>query len=139
MAEQKSFILQIQEDCLDSNVPVVQILRKAKVVATKLELEDFLRWLNDELDGYTCDTEGLPAYRVLTGEPKAYNPYHGWQTILFKNPNHAMVISTAPINQSMGPMEEIILDPQKGRVFIFPYHPVRFKCSLNFNLTLTEP
>ncbi len=48
MAEQKPLILQIQEDCLNTSIPVVQILRKAKVAATKLDLTDFLKWLNDK-------------------------------------------------------------------------------------------
>ena len=123
MTEKKSLILDIQENCLDSNVPVVQILRKAKVVAAKLELEDFLKWLNDELDGYTCDEEELPPYRVSTGEPKAFNTYHGWRTIQFTNPDHAKMISTATIKQPIGPMEKMMLSQQAGSILIFPYSP----------------
>jgi len=123
MTEKKPLILQIQEDCLDRSIYVSQILRKAKVAATKLELEDFLKWIDDELNGYMCTAKELPLYRFLTGAPKGYNPYHGWQSIIFKNPDMAKIVSGAPINQAIGPMEEMLLHKPEGQTFIFPYDP----------------
>ncbi len=120
---QESLILQIQRDCLNNNVPVSQILRKAKVVATKLELEDFLKWLNDELDGYASSKESpLPPYRTIVGEPKGFNPYYGyWQSI--GSSGLVEAISKVPINLAIGPMEETLLSLKKGEHLIYPYPP----------------
>jgi hypothetical protein len=123
MAEQKPLILQIQEDCLNNRTPVSEILRKAKVAAIKLDLDDFLEWINDELEGYKCDADELPLYRILTGTPKAFNPYHGWQPIIFRNSDMARGLSTAPINQAIGPMEDTMSNRSKGEILVFPYSP----------------
>ena len=85
MLNSEPLVLQIQKYCLDDNTPLVNILRKAKLVATKLELEDWLEWINKELDGYTCNTEDLPPYRIIKGTPKALHPYRGWQPIIFED------------------------------------------------------
>ncbi len=124
MTEKKPLILQIQENSLDSSVPVSQILRMAKVAATKLELKDFLKWINEELDGYTCEVDELPSYRMITGTPKVFNPRRvGWDAIIFDNPDLAKLISTAPIDQAIGPMEELLFNRSKGKILVFPYSP----------------
>jgi len=121
MISNTPLILQIQADCLDTNVFVANILRKAKVAATKLELRDFLEWIDKELNGYT---DNVPNYRQISGEPKAWNPYHGWQPILTKNGMFAEVISRAPIGQAIGPMEEEVRKPRSPDfMLIFPYPP----------------
>lgn len=44
-----SLVEQIQADALDRTVPVTDLLRKAKVVAIKLDLPDLLAWSEAEL------------------------------------------------------------------------------------------
>lgn len=44
-------VLQLQSEALNHSVPVLQLLRKAKVIASKLGLEDALVWIDRELDG----------------------------------------------------------------------------------------
>ncbi len=125
MVKQESLILEIQEDCLDKDVSVATILRKARVVATKLELKEFLKWLADESDGYSCGVEEIPEYRILTGTPKALNLYHGWQAIVFSNQDVAKAFSTAHINQAIGPMEDMEIRKPNDGVLYFPYDPKR--------------
>ncbi len=108
---------------MDSNIPVAKLLRMAKAIATKLSLDDALVWIDRELDGYMhLDLNDLPNYRRITGEPKYWNPFHGWQTIVFDDPGLARACSQAPLGESLPAMEQDLLkggDSQRG----FPYTP----------------
>ena len=75
----KSLVLELQAEALDSSIPVSDLLRKAKTVAVKLGIKDFLNWIENELNGY--GDEKIPDYRIVEGETKFNNPYHGWQSI----------------------------------------------------------
>jgi hypothetical protein len=55
---------QIQADLLDPTVPLSNILRKAKVLATQLGSDELALWVSQELNGYENKSE-LPDYRVL--------------------------------------------------------------------------
>ena len=78
MAE--GIVLQLQEEALDENVDIETLLRKAYVVARKLQLKDFEEWITNEQNGYQKD---VPEYRMIGGEIKAWNPYHGWIPVIF--------------------------------------------------------
>ena len=67
-------VSELQRDALDTNVKVSELLRKAYVVATKLNIPDFKNWIQKELNGYGFDKDEIPNYRLLTGEIKYYNP-----------------------------------------------------------------
>lgn len=123
MEERTPLILQIQDDCLNYKVPVVQILRKAKVAAVKLQLSDFLAWINSELNGYDCEIDKLPPYRIVEGRPKAFNPVHGWKPILFEDVEFARLLSKAPIGQAIGPLEEMLSHPKGDSLYSFTYPP----------------
>ncbi|MGA8567996.1 MAG: hypothetical protein WB580_09420 [Candidatus Binataceae bacterium] len=73
-----SLVAQLQEAALDRNVPVEDLLRRAKVVASKLDLHQFLSWIDREMKGYGRDDQ-VPEYRQLSGTVNAFNPYHGWR------------------------------------------------------------
>lgn len=108
MPAQQPIILQLQMDAADPEMSVASLLRKAKIIATKLDLNEFLEWVNKELNGYDGPVKDLPAYRQVSGEPKAFNPYHGWQPVMFSNAEHRKFYSSAPIGQAIGPLEEIV-------------------------------
>lgn len=71
---------ELQREALDPNVPVTQLLRRAKVVAVKLKLDMVSDWLDAELNGYE-DEATVPEYRVQPGQAKWFNPYQGWLPI----------------------------------------------------------
>lgn len=75
----KSLVLELQADALNSSVSVLDLLRKALVVATKLGVEKFHTWVELELDGY--NRIPIPEYRSIRGQLRAWNPSHGWQVI----------------------------------------------------------
>jgi AbiTii-like protein len=115
-------VRKLQADALDPNVPVVNLLRTAKTVATKLDLKDALVWIDRELNGYMeMSVADLPPYRRLHGTPEAFDPYHGWKTIHFESTEHAKIFSQAPIGIAIGALEKDLGAPRSG--LAFPYSP----------------
>lgn len=103
-----TIIQQLQIDASNPDVSVSSLLRQSKIIATKLDLTDFLIWVNRELNGYgETSSEIVPAYRKITGEPKVLNPYYGWQPILFKNAQERDCFSNRLIGQAIGTLEEV--------------------------------
>lgn len=114
-------VLKLQADAMDISVPVASLLRNAKAIATKLGLDDALIWIDHELDGYVdVAVEDLPPYRNLNGEPKAFNPYHGWQPMIIDDAKLQKIISAAPISQALGTLEKMAHSKESGQ-FWFPY------------------
>jgi hypothetical protein len=60
-----------------------QLVRRAKVVASKLSVQEPLAWISHELDGYPKDV-ALPSYRKVPSELKAQNPFHGLIPVEFQ-------------------------------------------------------
>jgi hypothetical protein len=123
MTKTLPLVRQLQAEAIDPDVPVSKLLRLAKVIATKLNQEDALKWINGELDGYMDGVAtDVPQYRLLGGQPKGYNPYHGWQTIQFEDAKTAKTFSTVPLGQSIGSLEKDLTKGDRGS-FIFAYPP----------------
>ena len=118
-------IIQIQRECLDKEISVSDILRKAKVAAVKLELVDFQEWINNELNGYTKSAEELPPYRQLHGELKVFNPYRGWQPVFFEDPSSDKRYSSAPLGQAIGPLEAGLRETKPKSFHAFSLSPER--------------
>ena len=79
-------VIELQQEALKSDFDIMSLLRKAYLVAKKLKLQEFEEWINNELNGYG-DKEEIPEYRLLRGEIKAWNPYHGWIPVILTNEN----------------------------------------------------
>jgi len=121
-----SIVLDLQKAALSEDVSVANLLARAKVIATKLDLKDALLWINNEIEGYpNTKASDLPAYRQIYGEPKAWNPYHGWQPILMRDANSAKWLSYAPLSQAIGAIEKMMhqMKDNSGGAFTFPYPP----------------
>ncbi len=59
-------VIQLQQDIIDGNNDVMLLLRKARLIADKLELNDFIKWIDLELGGYEClSEENFPKYRKI--------------------------------------------------------------------------
>lgn len=76
-----SIVEELQRGAMDGNTPVSDLLRMAKVISVKLNLPDLAQWVDCELNGY--GTTEVPPYRILRGQLKGKNPFHGWQPVLF--------------------------------------------------------
>jgi hypothetical protein len=115
-------VLQLQADAIDANVSASNLLRKAKIVATKLELPEFLAWINNELNGYE-NLDSLPPYRKMMGNPRALNPYRGWQPILSSTAEHDELLSSSFLGQAVGEIEEMLARQTEGASFTMSYPP----------------
>ena len=84
MNNMAGIVLELQKEILSPNCDIVNVLRKAHLIAVKLKLSDFDQWIQYELNGYTDQSE-CPEYRKQQGILKYYNQYHGWCSILIQN------------------------------------------------------
>src|ERR1700691_3908877 len=94
-----SLVEQLQAEAMNLSLPVVGLLMKMKALATKLDLKELLEWVDRELAGYAI-TDDIPAYRMVQGEFKVWNPYHGWQPIFF--PKSVKVPATRGVTSPIG-------------------------------------
>ena len=116
-----SIVLELQRDALDEKIRTSSLLRKALVVAKKLRIKEFEEWTNKELSGYqSADT--TPHYRLLRGEVKAWNPYHGWVPVYFSNPQQAEAYSLRGCGQAIPEIEGLLPTLQKPNgYFVMPF------------------
>lgn len=119
MGKQVSLVLELQKLASDSNVSVADLTRKALIVASKLSLHDFKKWLQLELQGY--GNEPRPAYRTIRCEIKAYNPYHGWQQVIIPTENMEEALTSASMIQCVGELESLVNQSDEGQLVVpFP-------------------
>lgn len=98
-----SIVEQIQRDALDPAIPVSSLLRRVKLAAAKLALGDVETWVERELNGYNGK---VPDYRILTGSPKALNPYVGWIPLSGAG---VVDISQKGVGQSIASLEDLLV------------------------------
>jgi len=99
-------IVEIRNDIIGDKESITSVLRKAKVLAKKLGLRELSKWIGYELEGYP-DKESLPNYRIISGEMKAWNPFHGYVPIYFKGPKEAETFSSKPLYDSIIQIEKV--------------------------------
>jgi hypothetical protein len=117
-----SLVLELQQEAMDPRTGVRDLLRKASVVATKLNIEELQDWVERELHGYKTSDQ-IPEYRSLNGQVKVYNPYHGWQPLIFANPEVARAFSQTDNRQPIGELENLLENADSNSTFQIPFPP----------------
>ncbi|MBR1421865.1 MAG: ABC transporter substrate-binding protein [Ruminococcus sp.] len=102
-----SLVLELQRELLAPNCDIVSSLRKAHIIASKLNLTEFDSWILSELNGYKCDENEIPEYRRIMGELKALNPYHGWTPVLFQDGKMEETICHRKLDDSISAIIEL--------------------------------
>ena len=103
-----SLVLELQQDILNPDCDVLNALRKAHLIASKLKLTEFDEWLQHELNGYLdIDNIAIPEYREVKGSLKAYNPYRGWIPAQFINDEIEKTVCVQKMWQSLGELQEL--------------------------------
>lgn len=122
-----ALVQELQKDALDPTVRVSDLLRKASVVAFKLNLRDSTQWIEDELKGYPNKApEEVPDYRRLKGEVKGFNPYRGWQPVIFENTETHELVSERSAQQSVGELDDLLASSKGETTFHMEYpHSVK--------------
>ena len=72
----KSLVLDFENKINDKNYSITDLLRHCLIIARKLKQNEFVEWINNELNGY--ENKKVPTYREIPLYIKFYNPYHGW-------------------------------------------------------------
>lgn len=108
-----SLVLELQRDALDSSVLVLDLLRKASVVAYKLDVKELQEWVKFELDGYSKLPQ-LPDYRFVNGELKARNPFHGLIPVMLDDAKISDLISKRPVSESISELEYMLGESKSG-------------------------
>lgn len=99
---------EIQAAALDRTVPVTDILRRVKLVASKLGLTDALEWVNDELNGYhQKELKEIPPYRVSSGRLMENSRFHG-QRLAYGDPESIAAMSVVVLNEPIASVEASI-------------------------------
>jgi hypothetical protein len=136
-----SLVEELQRDALDSSVSVLDLLRKALVVATKLNIDEFKEWIELELKGYSGQ-ETVPDYRNVVGEIKAYHPYnlfYGWIPCILPDDINQMVSKNA-LFQSISELQNLV---EKSENFLYVSTPFQdilrelFDSETNYSLKIS--
>lgn len=134
-----SVVLELQRDALDRTMSITDLLRKSLVVSRKLKISDFEQWVLKELNGYG-DNNDVPEYRIISGQVKAWNPYHGWQPVFFKSSEKESILSKRACGQTVAEIESLIKDRSDGGDFHMPFSPEvlnMLRKSIKFNTEIS--
>ena len=117
-----SLVLDLQKELMDRNCDILQALRHAHVIAVKLGLDEFDKWIQYELNGYPKNDEVVPKYRFVTGTLKAKNPRLGWIPAVITDRSKDNPLNTMPIYESLSALLEIKRQTKTG-TFIYTFPP----------------
>src|SRR5574338_44709 len=116
-----SLVLELQRDALDPDVSISSLLRKAHVVARKLDVREFQQWTSNALDGYP-DRAPVPEYRVIHREVKAFNPYNRiWMPMVMENAEEAERLSKRGNNHRVAELEALLESKERKGVLPMPF------------------
>ena len=102
-----SIIIELQNEALDRDVPLSDLLRKALVVARKLNIKDFDVWISKELEGYSENSE-IPNYREMIGVVEGWDLTRGWQPILFQTTKLERKFTKRKLSQRIAELESLL-------------------------------
>ncbi len=113
-----SIVISLQRHILNNEKSITELLREALVIASKLQLNDFKRWINNELKGYTDDT--IPNYRIVKTSLMFHDPYQGLLPATISDKKFRELFDTKPIAQSIAELEDIITNHSTDSSIEFP-------------------
>jgi hypothetical protein len=100
-----SLVDELQIDASNTSMTVANLLRKALVVAAKLELSDAPAWIRNELAGYKGDVQ-VPPYRIVHGTLMAKH-FQGWLAAQLPTADFQQKVSEQFISDSVAELEAI--------------------------------
>ncbi|MBS5905028.1 AbiTii domain-containing protein [Roseomonas mucosa] len=101
-----SLVDELERDAYDNSASLANMLRKAKAVAVKLQLQQPMEWVEAELNGYA--NREVPEYRRVTGQARFQNPIHGWRPVMFGNPDIERTVCEHPISNPIIEIEHLV-------------------------------
>lgn len=125
MPENKTLLQQIEEEAVDSKSDVASLLRKCKVLATRLRNDSLKDWIRCELNGYTNTTD-IPEYRIVPCQ--SVGTFYGLGKTLKNAPIPPMcvpaeardVLFTLRFTQGVGYLQALLADTDGTLVASWP-------------------
>lgn len=116
-----SVVIELQREALDNGIPISALLRKALVVAKKLRISEFEKWILLELNGYSSKDK-IPKYRSMVGSLKGRHPSRGWIPVALPDLAMEAMITRRECNQSIAEIESLLekKDDSSDIVMAFP-------------------
>lgn len=108
-------VLQLQELASDEDSSVATLLRKALLVATKLDLGTAQQWIRHELNGYS-DPREIPAYRQIVGRLCVHNPYHGMIPFTINNAEVMETVQRVRVHESVESLLQLASSSRAGEI-----------------------
>jgi hypothetical protein len=102
-----SLVQELQGDAFDPTVSHLDLLRKAKVVARKLGVQEFSEWIELEIAGYPAG-QPIPPYRQVRGEIISFNPTMGALPVNIDSEPLADAITRFPFHDSISKIQNLI-------------------------------
>lgn len=102
----KGIVLELQQDLLSKDCDILNVLRKAHIIATKLKLDEFDKWIQQELNGYKSESQ-TPEYRKIKGVLKALSPRNGWVPAVISNSDIEQAISERKLRDPISVIVEL--------------------------------
>ncbi len=100
----------------DPAVPTDDLMRRALVVAKRLNVGELVEWIDAELNGYKVDQE-IPEYRTVRGLLRATDLFSGRSIPLEVNSAKlARTLSTMPLRQSVTELEHLAASPSGVKI-----------------------
>jgi len=108
----------------DPSVSTSDLLRKALVVARRLEIKELADWINCELNGYSG--QDIPEYRHVRSELKAMNPVRGPIPLYLPSAEMAEALTASHLRQSLPELVAL----SKSTTGLFSYFTAELEHSL---------
>lgn len=103
-----SIVLELQRELYDGSKSVTDLLRKAYILARKLKVKEFEKWIDAELNGYYEKDIDIPKYRNVMVNMIALNPVRGYIPVWMSDEKLSDIISRLPIGQSISEIEALL-------------------------------
>lgn len=114
-----SIVLDLQQEVLKPDCDILNALRKAHLIASKLKLKEFDKWLQSELNGYSYgDQDKIPNYRKVKGTLKAFNPYNGWIPAQCTDDELEKIICEQKLWQPISELQELCQQNAEGTIVL---------------------
>lgn len=114
----QSIVLQLQELASDGKHEISDLLRKALLVSTKLQLPEYREWILSELNGYK-DKSMIPEYRIIHGDLRAENPHHGLVPFMIQDAGLRDTVTKIYIYESIASIQQLVISEKKGNICFY--------------------
>lgn len=109
---------ELVEMATNESAAIGALLRRALVVAQRLEAPEIKDWIESELAGF-ADKE-CPPYRKVVGQLKVRNPFHGWQPVHIEDQALSDALCVRHVAQSAIELSDLLDGAKRTLIYRYP-------------------